>query len=95
MTIARVQRLEAQWNYRNKRIPEEERQENLEKLNEFRFANARRIRYQSEEPPNLKRMMMGNFAALVESLNALKETEIMLSKYIKIIENSKKIDLNK
>jgi hypothetical protein len=35
--------------------------------------------------PNLKRMMMGNFAALLEGLNELKETEIMLAKYIKII----------
>jgi hypothetical protein len=29
--------------------------------------------------------MMGNFAALLEGINQLKETEIMLSKYIKII----------
>jgi len=33
-------------------------------------------------------MMVSNFSALVESLNELKETEIMLAKYIKIIENS-------
>jgi hypothetical protein len=30
-------------------------------------------------------MMMGNFAALLSGLNELKETEIMLSKYVKII----------
>lgn len=33
-------------------------------------------------------MMMGNFAALLEGISQLKETEIMLAKYIKIIENS-------
>jgi len=33
-------------------------------------------------------MMMGNFSTLLEGINELKETEIMLAKYIKIIENS-------
>jgi hypothetical protein len=39
-------------------------------------------------------MMMGNFAALMEGLNELKETEIMLSKYVKIIENSNSLKLS-
>jgi hypothetical protein len=30
-------------------------------------------------------MMMSNFAALLEGISQLKETEIMLGKYIKII----------
>ena len=37
-------------------------------------------------------MMVSNFAALLEGLNDLKETEIMLGKYIKIIENSYSLD---
>ena len=57
-------------------------------MNEFKFKNARKIRFQKETAPNLKRMMMGNFAALLEGITQLKETEIMLAKYIKIIENS-------
>lgn len=39
-------------------------------------------------------MMMSNFSHLVESLGGLKETEIMLSKYIKIIENSNNVSPN-
>jgi hypothetical protein len=64
-----VSRVETQVSYLSKKVPAEKREENEEKLNEFKFKNSRKIRYQKETAPNLKRMMMGNFAALLEGLN--------------------------
>ena len=92
MAKALVERVETQIGYAGRKVPQEKRQEFMEKLEAFKFKNARKIKYQKEAKPNLKRMMVSNFSALLEGLNDLKETEIMLGKYIKIIENSYSIE---
>lgn len=41
-----VERVETQVTYLSKKVPAEKREEYVEKLNEFKFKNSRKIRYQ-------------------------------------------------